>query len=156
METIINLGIPHVGEQIFKSISTEDLLQFLEVSETWKVLAKNVLLKRWKGKIIQAYDTGHTKMVQLLLDHFSAEENGLTEKEIIGSDKVLLCLTVSKSWKVLAENALVQRYKGKSFQACQAGKTEIVRMILEHSKSEDVERMFFYKEAFQAPFRIWK
>ena len=62
METIINLGIPPVGEQIFESINTEDLLQFLEVSETWKVLAKNVLMI--------ANDNGYKDIAQLVLKKF--------------------------------------------------------------------------------------
>ena len=47
MDKIINLGIPHVGEQIFELIETQDLTKYLEVSETWKVLVENVLIKRW-------------------------------------------------------------------------------------------------------------
>ena len=34
MDKIINLGIPHIGEQIFESIETEELIEFLKVSET--------------------------------------------------------------------------------------------------------------------------
>ena len=54
MDKIINLGIPHVAEQIFESIETQELIECLKVSETWKVLAENVLIKRWKGKIFEA------------------------------------------------------------------------------------------------------
>ena len=46
MEKVINLGIPHVAEQIFESIETQELIECLKVSETWKVLAENVLIKR--------------------------------------------------------------------------------------------------------------
>ena len=55
MDKIINLGIPHVGEQIFENLDTDNLVQFLKVSRTWKVLAQNVLLKRWKGKMFEAF-----------------------------------------------------------------------------------------------------
>ena len=51
LNKIINLGIPHVGELIFESINTPELFQFALVSETWKVLAENVLIKRWKGRM---------------------------------------------------------------------------------------------------------
>ena len=54
MDKIINLGIPHVAENIFESIDTPELVQCALVSETWKVLAENVLIKRWKGKIFEA------------------------------------------------------------------------------------------------------
>ena len=33
MEKVINLGIPHVGEQIFASIETQELVQSLQISE---------------------------------------------------------------------------------------------------------------------------
>ena len=75
MEKIINLDIPHVGEHIFASINTPDLVKFLEVSETWKALAENVLLKRWKGKMFEACEKGETKVVQLLLENLTSEEN---------------------------------------------------------------------------------
>ena len=53
MDKVINLGIPHIGERIFGSFDTPGLKNFLEVSETWKVLAENVLIKRWKGKMFE-------------------------------------------------------------------------------------------------------
>ena len=46
MDKVINFGIPHVSEQIFEHIETHGLIKCLEVSETWKVLAENVLIKR--------------------------------------------------------------------------------------------------------------
>ena len=76
MDKVINLGIPHVGENIFRSINTPGLIKFLEVSETWKVLAENVLVKRWKGKMFKASKSGETKVVQLLLECCNSEESG--------------------------------------------------------------------------------
>ena len=73
MEKVINLGIPHVAEQIFESIETDGLIECLKVSETWKVLAENVLIKRWKGKIFEACKNGETKVVQLLLERCDSD-----------------------------------------------------------------------------------
>ena len=39
LNDVINLGIPHVGELIFESIDTPELLQCALVSEDWEVLA---------------------------------------------------------------------------------------------------------------------
>ena len=50
LNKIINRGMPHIGEHIFKSIDTPGLIKCLEVSQTWRELAENVLIKRWKGK----------------------------------------------------------------------------------------------------------
>ena len=61
LDKVINLGIPHVGELIFESIDTPGLIKCLEVSETWKELAENVLIKRWKGKMLEACKNGETK-----------------------------------------------------------------------------------------------
>ena len=36
MEKVINLGIPHVSEQIFDSIETEELIEYLKISQTFK------------------------------------------------------------------------------------------------------------------------
>ena len=52
MEKVINLGIPHVSEQIFESLETQELIKCLKVSETWKILAGNVMIKRFKGKML--------------------------------------------------------------------------------------------------------
>ena len=41
MEKVVNLGIPHVGEKIFESIETPELIKCLDVSRTWKVLTEN-------------------------------------------------------------------------------------------------------------------
>ena len=68
LNEVINLGIPHVGELIFESIDTPELFQCALVSDTWKVLAENVLIKRWKGKMLEACKSGETKLVQLLLE----------------------------------------------------------------------------------------
>ena len=84
MERIIHWKIPHVGELIFESIDTPGLLKFLEVSQTWKELAGNVLIKRWKGKMynimLEACKSGKTKRVQLLLERCKSEEIGLNIK----------------------------------------------------------------------------
>ena len=58
-----------MGEHIFESIEIDELFQFMSVSETWKVLAENVLIKRLKGWIFEACQNGETKVVRLLLEH---------------------------------------------------------------------------------------
>ena len=106
MENIINLGIPHIGEQIFKNIETDYLLQCRKVSETWKVLAENVLLKRWKGKMIKACETGKEEIVKLLLENYNTEEIGLDVD-----------------------------HKNLAFMlACNRGHTDVVKVLLEYAE----------------------
>ena len=107
MEKVVNLGIPHVGEQIFDSIDTPGLIKCVEVSQTWKVLAENVLMKKWKGKMYEACFSGETKIVQLLLDHFNAEESGLNWRDSSGCTAFM--------W------------------ACIEGHEDIVKLLLDHS-----------------------
>mgnify|MGYP001160228362 CR=1 FL=1 len=75
MDKVINLEIPHVGELIFESYNTPGLFQCALVSETWKILAENVLIKRVKNLnrktfddalLCKACDTGRKDVVQLL------------------------------------------------------------------------------------------
>ena len=108
MEKVINLGIPHVAEQIFESINTEGLFNFMEVSETWKVLAENVLLKRWKGKMFEACENGKTKVVRLLLECCNSEESGFNIKDEYGLTALQL--------------------------ACKYGHKDIVKLLLDHSE----------------------
>ena len=68
MEKVINLQIPHVGEKIFEHIETDDLIKWLKVSNNWRILAENVLLKRWKGKMMEACRDGKFEIVKLLLE----------------------------------------------------------------------------------------
>ena len=84
MENVINLGIPHVGEKIFENIHTEGLLKCLTVSKTWETLIENVLAKRWQGKIFEAAEQGHAKLVELLLKRSTDLENELNDKKGIG------------------------------------------------------------------------
>ena len=107
MEKIINHGLPHIAEQIFDNINTDGLFQLLKVSKTWEVLAENVLLKRWKGKMLKACQQGESKVVQLLLERCNSEESGLNTKDEHG---------------------------GTSFMwACRNGHKDVVQLLLEHS-----------------------
>merc|ERR1712049_56310 len=66
---------------MLKNIDTSILLQCLLVSEPWKALTENVLIKRWKGKMFEACQNGETKVVQFLLEHCNPEESGLNVKD---------------------------------------------------------------------------
>ena len=65
MEKVINLNMPHIGEKILENIDTDDLIKWLKVSKTWKILAENVLVKRWKGKMTDACRHGKFEVVKL-------------------------------------------------------------------------------------------
>ena len=128
MDKVINLGIPHVAEQIFESFDTPGLIKCMEVSETWRELAGNVLIKRRNGEkymqIFEAFKRGKTK---------SAYEFMWS----LGTDELFQCTLVSETWKVLAENVLIKKLKGKMCLACATGKTKFVQLLLERCTSEE-------------------
>ena len=66
MEKVINLGIQHIGEQMLENIDTDELITCLKVSETWKILAENVLFKRWKGHMFEACEGGKVEIVKII------------------------------------------------------------------------------------------
>ena len=107
IENIISFGVPHIGEQIFEDIGTDSLIQCLEVSETWNMMAEKVLLKRWKGQMYKACDAGKTKIVQLLSAHYKSEDSGLDYKDEDSFTPFML--------------------------SCAEGHTKIVQTLLEHS-----------------------
>ena len=148
MEKVINLGIPHIGELIFESFDTPELLQCLLVSETWKVIAENVLIKKWKGKIFEACKQGETKVVQLLLEHSESETMGLNTTSEHGVNafglacynghkdvvQLLLDRCEDKNINLNASNI----NGGTAFRvACQGGHKDIVKLLLNHPITEN-------------------
>ena len=139
MEKVINLGIPHVAEQIFESFNTEELINFMDVSKTWKALAENVLLKRWTSKSVEACKNGETKVVKLLLDNKNDEfhsETILRWSEFMWAchnghkDVVKLLLEHSNDHKKL--NARNGHGWTPFTRACQNGHIDVVKFLLEH------------------------
>ena len=143
MEKVINLEIPHVGEHILGSIDTPGLFKYLEVSETWKVLATNVLLKRWKGKMFEACKSGETKVVRLLLERFNCEENGLNIKNKRGFTAFMMaCLHGHKEVVQMLLDCSETNLNARSnagytpfILACLGGCEEVVKLLLYHSDS---------------------
>ena len=148
MDKVINLGIPHAGELVFGSIDTPELIKFLEVSQTWRELAGNVLIKRWKGKIrsemFEACKTGETKIVQLILERCESEEIGLNIQDEHGGtplmwachyghkDVVKLLLDYSEHHSI---DFNVKEKMGKTafLLACISGHKVVVQLLLDHS-----------------------
>ena len=143
MDKVINLGIPHVGELVFESIDTPGLINCLEVSQTWKILAENVLIKRWKGKMLKACKSGETKVVQLLLECYNSEESGLNNRDRYGwtpfmwacknghKDVVKLLLDYSERIDLNARNV----FGTTAFmQAWYNGHKDVVKLILKYSE----------------------
>ena len=113
MDNIINLGIPHVGEQIFESIDSSELLQYRWVSESWKILSEKLLFKRWQGRLIEAVKRSKIEIVAFLLGRLESEE--INEDDCFGFGKTAF------------------------MYACKNGQMDIVKLFLEHSNKRNIE-----------------
>ena len=105
IKDIINLGIPHVGEQIFASLDTENLIYCLDVSQTWKVLAESIFCKR-KDSFLIACKVGNLKILKLLLEHGNDQDDRLNAAD-------------NKGWTPF-------------MWACRKGRIHIVKFLLNH------------------------
>ena len=118
LQDVINHRIPHVGEQIFENLLTDDLIQCEKVSRSWKLLAEKILHKKWKGKLFEACEAGKTSIVKILLDH-SNSDNLETELK-------------SKKER--------QFHKFNAFKiACKNGHKEVVKLLLDHPKTMNID-----------------
>ena len=140
MEKVINLHIPHVGEQIFENIDTDDLIKWFMVSETWRILAGNVLLKRWKNKMIEACQHGKSQIVKLLLERTDTQldtrdNHGWTAFMVAcyNGHKDIVKMLLNCSDKNIELNAS-DNLGFTGFQlACFKGHKDIVKLLLKHS-----------------------
>jgi len=140
LDNVINLRMPYIGEQIFESINTDDLFCVIKVSETWKILAENVLLKRWKGEMLQACKIGKTKVVKLLLEHYKSEKSGLNTKNENGLTPFIVACNYGHSEivKLLLSfnidlNARSDTGVTAFMFACINGRKEVVQLLLDTS-----------------------
>ena len=143
LNEVINLGMPHVGELIFESIDTPALFQCALVSESWKVLAENVLIKRWKGKIFVACQIGETKVVKLLLERCNSEESGLNIKDECGMTglmwacfigwKDVVQLLLNHSERIIELNPKDDLGVTAFMLACENGHKDVVQLLLDRS-----------------------
>ena len=142
MEKIINLRIPHIGEKIFGNLETQGLGQCLEVSQTWKILAKNVINR--KGKMFDACSNGNTAVVKLLLKHYNSEESGLNAKAkydftpfmeaCYHGHKDVVQLLLDYPNGNIDFNARTDYTHTAFMLACGNGHTEVVKILWKHPK----------------------
>ena len=97
--------------------------------------------------MLEACRTGETKVVQLLLERYNSEESVLNIFESIDTPGLIICMEVSDTWReLMAKYVLMQRWKGKMFEACKNGQTKVVQLLLEfyNSKESGLNRRDFF------------
>ena len=114
MDKIINLGIPHVAEQIFINCGLDDMLEFQKVSKTWQVLTEEIILfHSWKGKMHWACKCGMAQVVKVLL---KCSDLGHVDF-----------------------NAIDDHGKTPLILACQHGHTDVVQLLLDYSNHKQID-----------------
>ena len=58
--------------------------------------------------------------------------------ESIATHELFQFTLVSKIWKALAEKVLLKRWKGKIFDACKNGETQVVQLLLKCCNTEEL------------------
>ena len=150
MEKIINLGIPHIGEKIFKIIDTPGLIECALVSETWETLAHNVILKRWKGRLIEACEHGYEVIVRLLLENLDHESTELNARDsnrwtafmtacVYGPVNVVQLILDHSIDKNIDLNARCKNGETAFMFACIWGYKDVIKLILDHSLDRNID-----------------
>ena len=75
---VVNIGIPHVGEQIFQHLNADDLIQCMKVSKVWHVLAEKVFLR--SDPLLEAARAGRKDIIKFVLENYYREELGLNAR----------------------------------------------------------------------------
>ena len=114
MDKVINLGIPHIGEQIFASIDTHHVVQFLQVSKTWRVIAEKVLNtkdRHGRNAFYLACNNGNDHHVQLMLEN--SDNIDVDSKDNLGQTPF--------------------------YRACRCGQASIVSILLDHADTKQID-----------------
>ena len=161
MDKIINLNIPHIGELIFQGIDTPGLIKCLEVSETWKILAENVLIKRIKSFKDKKNGDGYSLLqlacidnqpetVQFLLDLWirfdidinTTYRNGWTLLHLAakhGHDKVAKVILEASLEHDINVNAFDFQNKTPFTLACINGHLEVAKLMIQQSRIYEID-----------------
>ena len=151
MNSIINIGLPHIAEQIFNQLSTESLFKCRQVSETWQRLVERILVERQvqldtdhldRTVFISACRQKDAAVVQLLIQNAErhyinfdiGDKDGVTGlmytclygyKDVI---KLLLNRSLNNNIALNAEDNL-----GRTafHYACESGRPDVVKWFLD-------------------------
>ena len=129
MDKVINLWIPHVGEQIFSNIDTLQAVQFLQVSKAWRVIAEKVLNtkdRHGRNAFYLACKNGNDHHVRLMLEN---------------SDNIDVDARRNSGWTPF-------------FRACRYGQTSIVSMLLDHADTKRIDLNVSKNSWFITPFAV--
>ena len=132
MDKIINLGIPHVGEKIFEHLGMMDLNECLRVSETWKKIVGEVVVKRWKDYFCVPLYYKATEIVQVLLDHPKCDNidwnAGAKKQASVGYQSDI------EDWYLKAFETLIP-----FVSACNSGNLKMVKLFLKYAKRKSID-----------------
>ena len=107
------------------------------------------LIKKWKGKMLEACKNGETKVVQLLLERCNSEESGLNTRDVDGwtplmfacynGHKDVVKLLLENSKRNIDLNARSNAGSTAFMFACKSGHKDVVKLLLENSVVKDID-----------------
>ena len=149
MDKVINPGIPHVGERIFKLLDLSDLVRCFAVSKYWKRLSEHELSARRKIPFFEASKLGIAEVVKFLLEHpdfqsidWTAKDQGKTAFHWAcyegRTDVVKLFLDKSTIKDIGLNIKDGGRLTGFG-RACRDGRSDVVKAMLDHPNNKSIE-----------------
>ena len=149
MDRVLNSGIPHVGERIFKLLDLSDLVRCFAVSKYWKSLSENELSARRKVPFIEASKLGIAEVVQLLLEHpdfksidWTAKDQGKTAFHWAcyeGRTTVVKWFLDNLTVKDIGLNIKDGGRLTGFVRACRDGRSDVVKVMLDHPNNKHIE-----------------
>ena len=166
MNEVINLGLPHVAQHIFKHFDNSELVQFLAVSPTWRqLICEEVLVNRvdeednhGRSLFTLACMAGYPDVIEIFLNH-SKNQDGINDRCHNGKTAFMLACEAGHTDVV---NILLHHLKsqGISFNAkcnngmtafmlaCEQGNTAIMQLLMDHSEKKNIKLNQGFKSAF--------
>ena len=162
MDFIINLGIPHVSEQIFRSIDTATLIRFRQVSKVWKIIIENVLFERYQKQLFDVMSLPGGDW-RLLLFQIGKHENKITflmkillehaKSNCIDWNARYQCrFNLQHKWlgrkvydrldfgaSLVEHNARTDMELTTLMWACSKGHKDIIKLLLENSEDRNID-----------------
>ena len=144
MDTILSFSIPHINEYIFTFLNDAQLIHCRSISKTWKNAIDMFILRRWKNKLVFAFNDERISVVKLLLVNSLLDHSQLNGRDQYG---FTLLIAACKNGNLEIVKLILKNYPADGIQvnltdntgktalmwACRNGETDVARLLLQYS-----------------------